>query len=374
MSSVSSVLEKLRVEPGSDLSVASQLRRRLALLIADGDLGAGEPLPSVRAVAGRLGVSINTVRAAYRALESEGLVRTRQGAGTVVAETGPTKVRPGAVPAGTDTIGVLIAGLDPFYLPLVRGIEEVAGPAGKLVLLADTQESEDRATLLMRRLAARGIDGLIAVSVGGLQRAARGSRQDDRTMPPIVHVDQPDRPDPAVVFDAEQAGYLATRHLQDHGHRRIAMVTPPLAWPNVRTLWDGYGRAMGERGRLRPEDVIEVDGFSVEDGRTALRRLAAAPERARAVFVSGGLNALGMLDEANRLGLRVPDELAIVGGPDIEGTELVAPPLTMIRVPVREMGVEAMSMLLRLIDGREVRERRIVLGVELAVRASCGRH
>ena len=203
-------LSSLKLDSGSDLSLAGQLRSQVALLIADGELRPGDALPAVRVLAKSLRISVNTVRTAYARLEADGLVDIRHGASTCVSATaGAYALRSGSTPLGSKAVGVLIAGLDPFYLPMLRGIEEVAGREGLMVLVVDTQDSPELATAMARRLVARGVDGLIAASVGGLDRAGRsGGRQ--RSLPPIVYVDQPDRKGYAFDFDTEQAGYLAT--------------------------------------------------------------------------------------------------------------------------------------------------------------------
>ena len=101
----------------------AQIHARIALLIADGAIAPGETLSSVRALARQLGVNVNTVRAAYARLEADGLVQTRHGVGSVVLESGAATAPVTGGRLGVDTVGVVIAGLNPFYLPLLRGIE-----------------------------------------------------------------------------------------------------------------------------------------------------------------------------------------------------------------------------------------------------------
>lgn len=370
-------MSRLQLTPGSDLSLAGQLRSGIAMLIADGELRPGDALPAVRRLARDLGVSVNTVRSAYARLETDGLVRTRQGvATTVVASTlGSLGRRPSQL--GSHAVGVLIAGLDPFYLPLLAGIEEVAAHYGLLVLLVDTHDSTDRAAAMIRRLIARGVDGLIAVSVGGIDRAddAVPDRHARRGLPPIVYVDQPERPGHSFVFDAERGGYLATRHLLDHGHERVAMLTAPLDLANMGVLHSGYRQALSSAGKTASEPVvIEVAGFDLDSGRTGLDLLLESSDRPTAVFAAGANLALGAIDQARRHGVRVPDDLAVVGYGDMETARLVEPPLTMVILPAREIGLRAMTTLQRLIGGVDVTPERVVLEVELTVRASCGPH
>jgi LacI family transcriptional regulator len=352
------------------VGIAAQIHTRIALQIADAELAPGDRLPAVRSLAEELGVNVNTVRAAYARLETDGLVRTRHGVGSVVLA--PTGTRRGAVAFGLNTIAVLIGGLDPFYLPVLRGIEDVAGERGMLVLVVDTRDSPPLADAMTRRLTARGVDGIIAVSVGDLPARQPGHKG---SPPPIVYVDQPDRRGYSLLFDGAGAGYTATSHLIEHGHDRVGLVTAPLTMPNVAEVHDGYARALEHAGsRLSPALVADVPDFTVEAGRAALSRLLDLPEPPSAVFATGSDLALGAMHEARSRGLRLPRDLAIVGYTDSPLALLVEPALTVVEVPAREIGLRSMRTLADLIDGRRPRRRRTVLPTRIIVRDSCGSH
>ena len=356
----------------SSVGVAAQIRARIAFLIADGELAPADRLPSVRDLARRLGVNVNTVRSAYAGLEADGLVQTRHGIGTEVLAASADSLRShGLHPLGLNAVAVLIGGLNPFYLPLLRGIEDVAAEHGTLVLVADSHDSPVFAEGTIRRLVARGVDGIIAVSVGGIE----GEAERNGRVPPIVYVDQPDRTGHVVLFDAQATGYLATRHLLEHEHERIGVVTAPLSWPNVRVVFDGYKRALEEAGLgISPQLVSEVGEFSGDAGRQGLARLLELPDPPTAVFAAGEVLALGVLQEAVSRRLRIPDDLAVTGCTDSPPAALVDPPLTMVAVPAQELGRRAMRALYDLIAGKRPRPHRIVLDVELVVRRSCGLH
>lgn len=366
-------MSTIQLYPRSGLGIAAQIRARIALQIADGELAPGDRLPSVRVLAGQLGVNVNTIRAAYAKLEADGLVETRQGIGSVVLAT-PTAGPPGgAVAFGANTIAVLIAGLGPFYLPMLRGIEDAASERGALVLITDSRDSSDLANAMTRRLIARGVDGIIAVSVGPVPEPV--PEHGAGRLPPIVYVDQPERRGYSLLFDGAGAGYAATRHLSDHGHVRIGLITAPVSWPNVAEVHRGYLQALEDAGHAHsPELVSEVPEFSVEAGRAGLARLLDLPDPPAAVFVGDSGLALGALYEARLRGLHVPHDLAIVGYTDSPLSTLVDPPLTMVEVPAREIGARAMRTLSDLIDGKKPRRRRTVLPTELIVRDSCGPH
>jgi len=360
----------LRLDAGTGVGIAAQIRARIALLVADGVLAPGERLPPVRALARHLGVNVNTVRAAYAKLEADGLVRTRHGVGTVVLPTAATTPPAGAGGLGMNTVGVIVGGLNPFYLPLLRGIEDVAAEQGTLVLIADARDSESLAEAMIRRLIARGVDGIIAVSTGAVQED--DASQTAATTPPIVYIDQPQQTGHVLLFDARRAGYLATRHLREHGHDRVGIVMPPHSWANVAEIYGGYLHALEELGGV--PQISEVSEFSVDAGRIGLAQLLASREPPSAVFAIDETLALGVLREARTRGMDVPEDIALVGYTDSPVSTLVEPPLTMVSVPATEIGIRAMRTLQALLSGRRTRRRRTVLDVELVVRQSCGHH
>jgi len=369
-------LSSLSIDLRSDLGIAAQIRARIAVLVADGELAAGERLPSVRDLAAQLGVNVNTIRAAYADLERDGLVRTRHGVGTVVLAASPARLPAGVRPLGVNTVAVLVGGLNPFYLPLLRGIEDVAAGQGTLVLIVDGRDSPPLAAALLRRLIPRGVDGIIAVSVGGLDELeADSSEKDDGRLPPIVYVDQPDRKGHVLLFDGHAAGYAATRHLREHGHERVGIITAPRSWPTVSEVYRGYVDALQDTGgQPDPNLVAEVDAFTIETGRLGLAHLLEQRYPPSAVFAAGEVFALGALQEAQARQLNVPAQLALCGYTDSPTAALVQPPLTMVSVPAREIGSRAMQTLANLIQGKTLRPRRTTLPVDLIVRDSCGHH
>ena len=267
-------LSTFGLDSGS-VRIAAQIRARVASSSSPtGRLSPGERLPSVRALARQLGVNVNTVRAAYSRLEADRLVQTRHGVGTIVLPIG-LRLGPRRASLGINTVGVIIGGLHPFYLLAWQGIEDVAAEDGTLVLIADAHDSPAVAEAMIRRLVARGVAGIVAVSIGDIDD---GERPEAAALPspPIVYVDQPHRTGHVLLFDGRRAGYLATRHLCEHGHTRIGIVTAPRSWPNVRDVHTGYVEALEEHGGdLSPELVSDVGEFTLNAGQLGLAQLLA---------------------------------------------------------------------------------------------------
>jgi DNA-binding LacI/PurR family transcriptional regulator len=364
------VFSEIRLDPSSDLTIVGQIRAQVTLLIADGRIEPGSRLPAVRTMAELLGINVNTVRSAYARLEEDGLVVTRHGVGTIVQPLDAGTLKPGASRYLSNTVGVLIAGLDPFYLEMLRGIEAKADEQGWLVLIFDSQDSSPRAAAAIRQLTARGAQGIIAVSIGA---PGEGSAED--TLPPIVYVDQPSRSGQVLLFDVDQAGYDATRHLLQHGHRRIGFISLPIEWPNQRELFDGYRRALREEGvdpEVSPLSVVE--DFGVASGRSGLAALLERGDAPTAVLTSGAMLAVGVLQEAHLRGSRVPADLAIIGFADVEVTKATYPPLTMVSLPAFDIGFAAMSTLQRMMGGSSEKPKRSLFAGTLEIRESCGPH
>jgi DNA-binding LacI/PurR family transcriptional regulator len=207
------------------------------------------------------------------------------------------------------------------------------------------------------------VDGIVAVSVGGIGTNAGP--------PPIVYVDQPDRTGHVLLFDGRGAGYSATRHLREHGHERIGIVTAPLSWPNVREVYEGYIQAVGEAdGRL----VAEVGEFTVDAGRAGLEGLLELPDPPSAVFAAGETLAMGVLHEAKSRGIDVPADLAITGYTDSPAAALVEPPLTMVLGSFSGDRNPSHANARRAHTWKETPYPSQVLDVELVVRQSCGSH
>ena len=169
---------------------------------------------------------------------------------------------------------------------------------------------------------------------------------------------------PLVQVDNRLGARLASEHLLALGHRRIAHITGPRGWVATEDRRRGYYAALASAGIL-PEPTLEIDSIpEIVPGREAAARLLALPERPTAIFAFNDNIAIGVIQAARARGLRVPEDLSIVGFDDIEHATIVSPELTTVRQPLAEMGRTAVSLLNRLLE----RQRFETLHVELATR------
>lgn len=367
----------IRIDPARPATLAQQIREQLIWAISSGALEAGDALPPVRELAATLGVNLHTVRGAYRMLAADGLVEVRQGLRTRVTAFDPRRLWPAESAARSHLVGIVLPTLaNPFYTELVEGAQESARRTGTLLVVATTHDDQAQALRSIAQLAARGVDGIIAVSteISPLLAGPGGDMAGERHLPLVV-VDRPGAPGHVVEVDLAQVAYLATRHLVEHGHRAIGLVSVAGPASNVEPLGKGHRRALAEAALpVREELVVRAAGWGPDDGDAAAMRLLVAPDRPTALVAISDLLAIGALRAARRLGLRIPDDVALVGVDDIPLLEAVDPPLTSVALPARTMGAEAMTTLEQIWAGEARTPRRVVLPARLELRESCGAH
>jgi LacI family transcriptional regulator len=361
----------ISLDRDSPVPIAAQLEEQLTWLIATRALRPGDRLPSIRVLGAALGIHHHTVRQAYRDLDARDLITVRQGAAATVREfTSLGQARPryaGAMPAQ----GVLIAGYTPFYLPFLRGVEVGAAEARMLTIVLATEDSVVKSTFQMQQLVTAGVRGIIAASMGRLVQE-EVETQGPRTAIPVVYCDQPDQVEESFVFDAPLAGLELAEHLAGHGHRRVALMTPSLEYPNMAALHGGFQRAVSS-GLIEAVDFLPCADFSIDAARTAATTALSSPDRPTAVATTADELALGVLDAARNLGVRIPDDVALVSYGAIDAAGYVDPPITTVALPADEMGLLAARRLAARTRGEPAAGSTFLRG-HLVVRASCGPH
>ena len=162
----------------------------------------------------------------------------------------------------------------------------------------------------------------------------------------------------------------AMRHLLDLGHRRIAQIAGPHGWLATEDRRRGYRAALASAGIL-PDPALEVESIpEVDPGRNAAAALLALPDPPTAIFAFNDDTAIGAIQAARERGLRVPEDLSVVGFDDVEHATIVTPALTTVRQPLAEMGRTAVSLLSRLMDGQSFETLHVELATRLVVRDS----
>jgi LacI family transcriptional regulator len=365
------IAHRLKIATEAAIPIVVQLTEQLTWLIASGMIREGEKLPPIRELAEELGIHMHTVREAYHRLEAAHLVSVRTRAGTTVlpfdtqAQAGMQK------DTRSFLIGVLMPAPAAVYVPFMHGIQDGAAPYAWMPLMAFTQDNPFLTERYTHQLIAKGVDGLIVTSPGEIERF--NQVVESRHLPPIVYADAPHIHQNSVSPDTEGAANAVTRHLIEHGHTRIGLITAPLDWENVAPCYAGYCRALEQSGlELDPEIIAEVPDFEPSSGFEGAAMLMAHRKRPEAIFVSADDLAFGALEAFKELNLRVPEDVAIASFGDVEYASSSHPALTTSHLPAYEMGFEAVKRLQALFSGAVAAHAPLFLDCPLVTRESCG--
>lgn len=245
----------------------------------------------------------------------------------------------------SDTIGLVVPDIaNPFFATLVAAVEQEADKRGLALSLHVTLNRPGREVSYVTALARNHVDGLIFVT-NHPDDGALADLINQTGKVVIVDEDVPDAKVPKLFCDNEEGGYLAGRHLTEHGHRRILYIGGPQEMISTRRRYKGLERALLETGE--PFEVTRYEGsFSVEFGREAARRFIEDGMPATAIFASSDEIAIGLVEVLRAKGVSIPEEISIVGFDDVGPLHLFSPPLTAIRQPVRDLGERALALLL----------------------------
>jgi LacI family repressor for deo operon, udp, cdd, tsx, nupC, and nupG len=256
---------------------------------------------------------------------------------------------------------------NPFFSVLLQGIEEQARSHDMSVLIGDTGVDRAIAEGYWRLLKGQRADGIILLNGFLPFRPARRAAD----YPIVVVSERIAGVDaPFVGIDNAAAAFDVVSHLARLGHARIAHICGPAE--NVLTVERraGYSKAVEAHGLETWPEAIQPGEFSIRAGRAATARLLAASPRPTAIFGANDEIAIGAILEAKAQGLRVPEDLSVVGFDDIEMGQICDPPLTTVYQPRREMGRKALETLARLVEAPERRPADVLLDYKLAVRDS----
>ncbi len=271
------------------------------------------------------------------------------------------------------TVGLLVLDVaNPFFTDVAAGAESVADVNNTVVTLCNSGEDAERERRHLAHLEEQRVQGVLVTPVdianGQLDRLV------DRGIP-VVLVDRGSqkRNRCSVAVNDLLGGRLAATHLVELGHRRIAFVGGPMSIPQVSQRRQGAETVVAEQEPAPTLTILETDSLTVTAGRQAAERLVAMPatRRATGVVCANDLIALGVLQVVMRAGLRVPNDIAIVGYDDIVYAEAAAVPLSSVRQPREQLGRTAAELLFEEICAPDKhRHRQVVFEPELVVRAS----
>ena len=330
--------------------------------------------PSIKDIARIAGVSPSTVSRALADSPRVSLA-TRQRIQALARELNytPSLAARSLVMGSSPIIGVISPTLsDPYIASVMKGLEEASHEAGYQRLVASTQGDATREIEMVRLLLGHNVAGLIILS-SRAQNAYRALLNQIHV--PIVFVNSLHTGEKTfnVATDNEFGGWLATNHLIQQGHRRIAYLAGPERGRSNIARTAGYRRALEEAGLLFEQRLIVPGDGSIESGRKALRWWLELPatQRPSAIFCYNDLSALGLLSEAHHHDVGIPDQLSVIGFDNVPVAEICIPPLTTVEQRTGELGRLAVTTLLNALAEKPVTD--IFLRGQLVVRASVRR-
>jgi LacI family transcriptional regulator len=271
------------------------------------------------------------------------------------------------------TIGLIISDItNPFFTSVVRGVEDVANARGYSLILGNTDEDLKKEMSYMRLLESKRADGLIVT-------VTLGNHEYLRSWPaqrlPLVSIDRlPSELNiDAVLVDNVAGARQAVEHLITLGHERIGIVT---GLPGITTTEErltGYQQALAAHGIPRDPTLIAEGNSRIDGGeRGALQLLTQEAARPTALFVTNGVMVIGALQAINLVGLRCPQDIALVGFDDFEWAAVMHPRLTTVRQPTYEIGQKAAQLLFERLETRDAPPQVVRLQPHLIIRESCG--
>jgi len=330
---------------------------------------------TMKRIATELGVSITTVsKVLNNHADISDATRTR-----VMAKVEELGYQRNAVARSlslrrSHTLGIVIPDLmHSFFVEVIAGIEPVVSAHGYGLLLCSSSEDAGKERAELEMLRSRQVDGIVLASANAsgntdmlLQLAKQGTS--------LVMIDRDDHPSVRchrVLTDDEAVGSLATSHLLDAGRRAIAHISgPPIVHAKRREK--GWRDTLKGRGIKVAEDWIVRGGFMESDGYRAMKKLLAVRPKIDAVFAANDPSAIGAMKAIWEAGLRVPDDIAVVGVGDIALGDLLRVPLTTVGWSRRDQGRHAAELLLNSLDGEIDRAQRVIIPPRLIVRESSG--
>ncbi|WP_188189913.1 LacI family DNA-binding transcriptional regulator [Nonomuraea sp. SYSU D8015] len=276
-----------------------------------------------------------------------------------------------ADPVATDTVEVQFDGdFNAYSTEIIQGVVEAGAELG-VGIVVSARKKADNPAAWARGLVAAGRRALLSVTSHELTNQQITALA--RVQLPLVVLDPLNMPHARVTSIGSTnfaGGLAATQHLLSLGHRRIAYIGGPATAACNQARMHGYRAALEAEGVPVPPGYTRFGHFHYQDGLESGGAVLDLPEPPTAIFVGCDESALGVMEAARMRGLRIPEDLSIVGFDDTQIARMASPPLTTVRQPLREMGAVALRTALRLAAGEKIDSHHVELATELIVRGS----
>lgn len=272
----------------------------------------------------------------------------------------------------TKTAGLVVSSFpDSFVTQMIFGIEERAKEMGYRILLVNTNEDNEYEEKTINLLHSKLVDGVILSPTSGDIQYLQKYTNDKFPMVMVNRFDPAITNIPRVTGDNLQLGYDATAHLLRHGHKQIGFI---YSFPNVSTTNDrirGYKKALDQFELPIWEENLIQGYATVKGGAAAVQQLLSKNKNVTALFVQNDLMTIGAIGKIKELGLRIPEDIAIIGFGDFSSAHIINPPVTNIVLPPETIGRTAFDVLLNKINNPDYMSH-IELPPSMLIRKSCG--
>lgn len=272
----------------------------------------------------------------------------------------------------TKTVLVVVPDItNTFFSKILRGIEQVAIENDYEVLLGDTGNSLEREKGYLDILRQKKADGMILLTA---RLESHLLEEISHEFPVVLACEYLEGSDiPTVSIDNISSARKATEYLISLGHKRIGFLSGPMDVILSRDRLKGFKQGMMQHNIAIEPNLIQEGDFSFESGFNLMTKLLALTEPPTAVFASSDEMAIGAIKAIKAKGLKVPDDISIVGFDDIKFASIFEPALTTVSQPMFEIGQKAMELLIKLMNGSEIERRQYILEDQLVIRDSCSK-
>lgn len=311
-----------------------------------------EKAATIKDIAKRLNIAVSTVSRALRDAPDVNM-NTRKRVKALAEELNyqPNRLAVSLRQNQTHTIGVIVPNLDYVLSTMVRGIDEVALEAGYTVMVCQSNESYGREIVNTKRLLDSLVDGFI-ISVSSETKSFEHFKKIQQRNIPMVVFDRvtPDLAAPSVALDNEAGGFIATEHLIKQGYKRIAILAGPKNLGISNKRMEGYLDALRRYKIKRDEDLVIHCDFNQEYAYHAAQGLLSMKRRPDAIFAISDRMVIGAMLAIKEKGLRMPQDIGLVGFNNEPVTSLLTPQISSVDMPAFEIGRAAAKLFIELIN------------------------
>ncbi|MCR6095493.1 catabolite control protein A [Salipaludibacillus agaradhaerens] len=284
--------------------------------------------------------------------------------------------RPNAVARGlaskrTTTVGVVIPDISStFFAELARGIEDIATMYKYNIILCNSDQNKEKEIHLINTLLEKQVDGI--VFMGGEITTEHEETFKKSPVPIVLSATIDDKKEfPSVNIDYKQAAYDAVKSLTDEGHTKVAMLSGTLEDPvNGYLKFSGYKSAIQDAGLHLDDDLVVIGDYSYDSGLEAMASLLKLKERPTAIFASTDEMALGLIHGAQDAGVKVPEDIEIIGFDNTRLATMVRPTLSTVVQPMYDIGAVSMRLLTKYMNKEDVSENVVILPHHVEYRQS----